>query len=329
MVGMNSLYDEGEFDFFVEEGWTVTQSGLPAGMKFTFSKDEALGHISGTPSKAGNYTLILTAKKELQTEQASVTFVVEAFPEELAGTFNGFVTREDWCDPLTSDGTFTLTSGKDGKISAKASYNGTSVSLTATGWSLGSDGIARVSLEKSTTKSGCKFYETMDLSVDLTQPWNQWQVAGPWWHDYSECAYSDSSAELFVSAQRSPYGKVGTKYENPEAHDIAVTLAKFGQMTVDLEEFGDGWYEKTCSDCGLGGAKSQLKFTVKDTGVISVTGKLGTVSVSGSTMLTIIEEDCFAGYCIKVGSKNVRIKVLFDESGISQCDASIEDVSRN
>ena len=45
---MNSLYDEGEFDFFVEEGWTVTQSVLPPGMKFIFSKDEALGHIRGT-----------------------------------------------------------------------------------------------------------------------------------------------------------------------------------------------------------------------------------------------------------------------------------------
>ena len=329
MVGMNSLYDEGELDFGVEEGWTVTQSGLPAGMKFTFNKNEAWGHVSGTPSKAGNYTLILTAKKGAQTEQASVTFVVEAFPEELAGTFNGFVTWEDWCDPLASVGTFTLTSGKDGKISAKASYDGTSVILTATGWSLGSAGIARVSLEKSTTKSGCKFYETMDLSVDLTQPWDQWQVAGPWWHDYSECAYSPSSAELYVSAQRSPYGKVGTKYENPEAHDIAATLAKFGQMAVDLEESGDGWYEKACGDCGLGGATSQLKFTVKDTGTVSVAGKLGTVSVSGSTTLTIIEEDGFAGYCIKVGSKMVRIKVSFDESGISQCNASIEDTAKN
>ena len=69
---------------YAEDGWTLSASGLPAGVTFKN------GVFSGTPSKAGAYTVTLSAKKKgEETQVATITVIVEALPAWAVGTFNG------------------------------------------------------------------------------------------------------------------------------------------------------------------------------------------------------------------------------------------------
>ena len=314
MIGVDPQSVEG-IAFSVEEGWAVTASGLPSGMKFAFDRETSGGTVSGVPTKAGNYTVILTAKKGGETKQASVIVAVEPLPDALVGTFNGLVYEEGIF------GAFALTSGKDGKITAKATRNGETVIWTASGWTIGAD--AYLILKKSGRKSGCDYTETLTLYVDPSCAWDGWQLSGQWSRESGGCEAGDPIPELMVEAQRNPFGKVGSVYENPGAHAMAVELSRMGAMSVGLKE-GDGGYVKI--EDGETGVSSvgQLKFTVKDTGIVSVAGKIGTLSVSASSTLLVIGGNCTADLCLIVNGKQVRISASFDGEGVADCLAIVK-----
>ena len=67
----------------VDTGWTVSVSGLPAGLTYKN------GVVSGIPKKAGCYTVTVTAKRGKETQVATITFNVEALPSWVVGKFYG------------------------------------------------------------------------------------------------------------------------------------------------------------------------------------------------------------------------------------------------
>ena len=110
------------------EGYSVAVAGLPAGLKF----DKNSGTVSGRPTKAGTYTVTLTAtKKGAATQVAVLTFVVDPLPEWLVGTFTGYSIGVDYDpdsipDAYIPEGYYyalvSATIAKDGKFSGAGRY---------------------------------------------------------------------------------------------------------------------------------------------------------------------------------------------------------------
>ena len=109
------------------EGYTVAVAGLPAGLKF----DKNSGTVSGRPTKAGTYTVTLTAtKKGFATQVAVLTVVVDPLPEWLVGAFTGYSAGYDfdeWVNNTPVDywpynDLISMTVAKDGKLSGMSTY---------------------------------------------------------------------------------------------------------------------------------------------------------------------------------------------------------------
>lgn len=111
-------------DLTTTEGYVLSAvKGLPAGLKF----NAKTGEISGVATKAGTYTVTITAKNGKLTTTATVTFTVSALPAWAVGTFNGAVfgaTNE-------VQGLATWTVAANGKISGKVQKDGLSWTLAA------------------------------------------------------------------------------------------------------------------------------------------------------------------------------------------------------
>ena len=118
---------EALIDLTALEGYTVTaMSGLPAGLKF----NAKTGVLSGVPTKAGSFTVTITAKNGRQTVTATVTVSVEALPAWASGTFEGCA----WVDDAVG-GQVSLTVSANGKMSGKLLRDGQTWTLAAASFS--------------------------------------------------------------------------------------------------------------------------------------------------------------------------------------------------
>lgn len=168
------------------EGGTksVSVTKLPAGMKY----DSASGKITGAPSKAGDYEVVLTMTTKYGTkETVKIPVSVTAMPETAVGTFNGFVSVNN-----DTHGTFTLTTTAAGRLTAKAVTAAGTVAFSGTSWDSVEKGVYRAML---TTKKG----EKLALALDSTAAWDSNQLSGE---------FTKSAGDTYsVSAQRNAFGK--------------------------------------------------------------------------------------------------------------------------
>ena len=168
------------------EGGTksVSVTKLPSGMKY----DSKTGKITGAPTKAGEYEVVLTVTTKYgnkKTEKISVS--VAAMPVMAVGKFDGFVSVGG--DNL---GTFTLTTTDAGKLTAKVVTAAGTVSFSGTCWDAVEKGVYRATL---TTKKG----EKLTLTLDSAAAWDANQLTG---------SYSPASGRaLDVTAQKNAFGK--------------------------------------------------------------------------------------------------------------------------
>ena len=112
------------------EDWTLKVTGLPAGLSFKN------GAFSGVPTKAGLYTVTLTASKKGKTAQtATITVDIAALPDWAVGTFYGHARSvgEDWSAPFL----LTATISAAGKVTCKLAEPGSgsfTISSALKGW---------------------------------------------------------------------------------------------------------------------------------------------------------------------------------------------------
>lgn len=282
--GVSDACVESWCGFAVEEGWNVTASGLPSGLKFAFEQDwdGSSGRIYGTPTKAGAYTVTLTAKRGAETQKTTVTFVVDALPDYVVGKFSGLLQNGD-----QKIGTFDLTATAAGRLSVSmVMRDGTKRTYSANSWNCAYDGVyAGYFIKKAAAGSCAEDGESVYFEVGPGYAWNQYQLRGDFTID--PCRYG---GEGEIVAQRNPFGKVGTAYENVEAHSVAAELASYGKMCAWVDKAGDGEYWLACPNCveSQNGANPPLAFTVSADGTVRVAGKIAGKSVSGSTTLRIL-----------------------------------------
>lgn len=281
--------------FSIAGGWKVTASGLPPGLKFGAEQNscatcvgEVWGSISGTPTKAGTYTVKLTAKRNGLTRYATVTFVVDPLPAYVVGKFNG-VLMEGAGEYERVVGTFTMTATETGKQSVSLTLmDGTKKTYSADAWNC-VDGAAYVgAYHKSPARGSCAEdgeWVTLTVVPDSEVGWTGYQLTGEFM-----CDPCRVGGEGKIKAQRNPFGKVNGPYENVVAHWVASTLAGYGKMKcyADQEDSYGFEYVLSCPNCciwGGMGKPADLTFTVTADGTVKVAGRIGAKSVSGSSVL--------------------------------------------
>ena len=160
-------------------------SGLPKGLKFNANT----GLISGTPSKPGDYEIVLKRTVSSgERVEIRIPISVGQLPEAAVGTFNGFVMHEEGLH-----GSFTLTSGNTGKLAAKVVTAAGTISLSGSCWDLVTDEFCETTLA---TKKG----ERMVLRLDRTAAWDANQISG------TLMTAAEPSRTYSVSAQRNAFG---------------------------------------------------------------------------------------------------------------------------
>ena len=273
--------------FAAPAGAKVSVSGLPSGLKY---KD---GKITGVATKTGAFTVTITTSTAAGKAVDTVFMSVDALPASLVGTFNGVATNDD----VLATEKLTLTATDKGKITAKVG----ALSLTATGWDSLADGCARVRLEKAA--------DVLDVCVNAGA-WDALQVSG---------LYAGATEAFGLRAQRNPFGKAGKDYENPEAHELAVRLSRLGEKgKVPLSAAPDEKAAGVWNLSSRGEGAAQLTVQVKETGVVSLSGKLDKAhAASGSSVLTVDGELVTADFVLGKGEKKTVVRLVFgpDASG--------------
>ncbi len=112
------------------DGWKLTVSGLPAGLKLVQDGDTKAYSVSGIATRAATNTVVFTAAKGTRKEVATITVGVAALPAWAYGTYDGayftFAGGE-----TNAAGQITLTVSAAGKASGKLLTGGKTYSFSA------------------------------------------------------------------------------------------------------------------------------------------------------------------------------------------------------
>ena len=220
---------------------SVSVKNLPPGMKYNAKS----GRIVGAPTKAGEFNVaVAVTTKSGAKHTESITISVAASPDDVVGTFNGFVVAPDGEE---NAGTFQLTVSETGKLAAKVTTAAGTYSFSDVCWDSEDDGIYSAILE---TKKG----DELSISIDTSAGWNTNQLSGVF------AAYGKET--LAVSARRNAFGKLWhfaatgdadsgwilSYAANAKAADLSVTLnadgstrvaGKLGQLKVKASGYSD------------------------------------------------------------------------------------------
>lgn len=245
MVGVGLPIDGIPLEISTQSGVkSVAVSGLPTGTKY----DAKSGLISGIPTKAGDYKAVITVTANSgAVEKKEIALTVAELPSDVAGTFNGFVYKNE-----EMVGTLQLTISAVGALSAKVTTSAGAITLTTKGWTKAFDSCYYANL---ITAKGDK----MDLVLDLS--------VGP-----EEAEYSLTGALLFAA-------KPGIWYDVRAEQNIFATpwyLAAVGDAD-------NGWVLTFAPDA----KSAALTVVPAANGSVSISGKLGTYAVKTTAFVSV------------------------------------------
>lgn len=311
-LGVGDFCVVGWLSFDYATGYKVTASGLPPGLKL--ATDEGTAYVQGTPTKAGTYTVTLTAKRGNETQKATFTINIDPLPEYAVGTFNG-VLRDETSGEIV--GSFTFTAAATGKQSVKVVTALGTMSLSASAWNCYDDADRPTAYFSKYSKNE-DFWFMFTPQDDAN--WNcEHQLEG-WLTWTKSSADGESSIEAAIDiAQRNPFGKTGTAYDHPVAANVAESLAsEYKSMKMVILWDSDlNAYKLECADCvvpGYDDGTATLKMNKNGTATIS--GKLYNLYSFTATSTLIFDTSCGAydsyllgEHCHAVFTPVVKMKV--------------------
>ena len=320
-VGVSDACVPSWFSFGYDEDYKVTASGLPSGMKYVAQDGYVM--FGGTPSKAGTYTVTLTAKRGTLTEKATFTINVDPLPEYAVGTFNGVLKDED--DAIV--GTFVLTVAENGKQSVKVVTDLGTMSLSAPAWNCYDDNGNPMAFFYKSSKNE---YFSFSLTTSDGVGWNcEHQLEGSLtWSKSSTGGESEIEASVYA-AQRNPFGKTGGVYDHPAAVNVAESLAS-EYKSENMVVFWDselGGYKLECADCVYlpYGSDGTATLKMNKNGTATISGKMFGSSFSATATL-LFDTNCgyhestlFGEHCHAVFAPVVKMKVCPHSTSTGSC----------
>ena len=184
-----ALNDSTGIELTVDDGYSVSATGLPAGLKFDAKTKQIIGTPTGAP---GAYTVTFTARKGTSVEMATITINVEEPPAFAVGLYNGVVFGPDRYGNPFVRGSFKLTSDSKGRISVEIITSKGKSTFTATSWTKAEGGLFELALQNSRS-------ESIEISIDTNLAWDKNQLSG-WFTTVDGTDYE-------IYAQINPYNQ--------------------------------------------------------------------------------------------------------------------------
>ena len=225
-VGITPVW--GDFGISPVAGCTITKmTGLPIGVSWDAKKQT----FTGYPTKAGTFTVSITATKKLaknrtQSKVSTIIIVVDPMPDGLAGTFNGYTRLNRWesdqypddYEPTVEEAyqlcekskRVTLTVDATGKLSAKVG----STSFSGGGLKVVEGKYTATLTKKTTTRIGKSKTRTIAESLTFSinpdaDRFGSAFVLSDSWYDYTETVPGSITAgpDTRVAARLNKFGK--------------------------------------------------------------------------------------------------------------------------
>lgn len=292
-------------------GWSVSATGLPAGMSLdgilTDDTESEMINLGHAPTKAGTYAPVFTLTrgtgKDKETETFSVTINVYDMPAALTGVFNGltcFATpnANDRFDAIRPESRIvTISAKKDGTISAKAGKQSFSRNLGHC-WQPNEDGSWSYDIYTPAAKENGN-YVAYKLHIDATA--EEKEIGAYGFTGFiakltQDAAGNEISSEFVEDGVFYTYQNILNTDERvaPFVAELAKQTTKTIGFTVEekkdnLPEWArDAYSLKYTAD--LKAADVKVKVTTK--GVANISGKVDGVSIKASTTLyPVYDED--------------------------------------
>lgn len=294
-----TVYEE-PLELWVQDGWTLTVSGLPTGLKWNASSRS----ISGVPSKVGTFVTTFKVTKGKTSYSVTALFTVTPMPDGISGTYTGYTMGdvyvgdeydEEWgewyevydCAFGKLSRKVKVTIGAGGAIVAKIG----SVTLKGNGLEY-SEGKYRGSATlRKKSGSGTMRY-SFGFEIDPNAGCFEDQLTGSW--DYlqeSRWFGVPWNLDYDVRARRVPFG---------EAASVVSQFAELGTTRLFVGKASSKEYSLECEACiycpyvkTSSGYKSTCSFPVSAkvsaTGAVTISGKIAGKKVSGTTQIEIVK----------------------------------------
>lgn len=244
----------------------------PSGLKWSAAAET----LTGIPKKAGDFS-----RETIDGEP--VSFIVRELPPEVVGTFNGWLQgRDGQRHPVVVNTT------SSGKITLKVTVGLQNVTFSAKSWSSWhetDDGVCFT----GDLVSGAGDQLAVCAHARREGNWTDWNVDGVFLkRGGDKSPMPDPGAEgLAVRAQRSSFGKTGTVFECPEAHEAILSLV--GKETYTSRLRADGVWVLQRASAASGGMSAAV--TVKESGAAVLSGKLADGSSVTASATVLYRED--------------------------------------
>jgi len=295
-VGVDGTGDGIPLEITTQSGVkSVKATKLPTGMKLVKDKTTGEWMITGAPTKAGSFNVVLTVTAVSGAVQSiTIPVTVEALPSWLVGTYTGMVGRGEGKNWMAY-GTFSLTVAATGKISAKVVVPSGSYSFTATRWDEYLEDAFAVQMK---TKNG----ETLSLIVDGTLPWYEARISDT---EHGNMFTIPNVEPFRVVAWRNEFGKDGEIAKDPSASDFISKIIALKNVALRVTGSKIEGYNLSLLDSNDRTADLKLTFDAK--GNVKYKGKVDGVLISGKTVLLIDGSDYYTILDLVVPIKKAEV----------------------
>ena len=255
---------------------SVKATKLPTGMKLAKDKKTGEWTITGSPTKAGVYNVVLTVTAVSgATESVTIPVTVAALPEWVSGTFGGMIGKfvdTEW-DAFRPYGMITMKITTKGKITAKITAGGKSYSFSGTGFESvdeNEDYYFKLATKKGEIYEGVIAKSYHDVAT---------MVKGGF-DDEPDGTFTMADGRSYLAGVwRNEHGKDGRLSTDASGKAKKVMDAIKSLKSVSLAEFDSNY--------------GSVKITLDTKGNVKFAGKMSDgFKVSGSTFL-MLDDDCY------------------------------------
>ena len=291
-------------DISVNDHYTLSVSGLPSGITFKN------GEFFGAPTKAGNYTVTLTAKVKKEydccgttkSDSATITIMVEPLPSWLVGSFDGHVSLSTY-DGRVWEGNATASITAAGKMSGKMTVGLPGQKAKAISFS---------SAAPTYMDYGEVYYESVEMNVPGIGKMTGRVSFAPVDYDGNGNLIGEANIEVSDNGGNEMYSRI---YQSAWSVSPALDVPVFnGKPTVELA-YADGYLP--------GGSQ---EFDVRDFGVTSVQfafgGTKGAVTckaMAGKTAVDTASAQLLVSYNGDERMYSAELYVYFAKLGATLC----------